>query len=45
VSYLVVVSRPYLVSFYAKDASKIAWIVVGAYESSCNKNNHVKRIK
>ena len=34
-SYMVVVSRPYLVSFYAKDPKRIAWIVIGAFAMSC----------
>jgi hypothetical protein len=34
-SYLVVVSKPYWLSFYAKDPKKVAWVVIGAYESSC----------
>lgn len=44
-SYMVVVSRPYWLSFYSKDATKIAWVVTAAYESSCGKNNSVKRLK
>lgn len=34
-SYLVVVNRPYTLSFYAKDPKKIAWVVAAAYEMSC----------
>jgi hypothetical protein len=34
-SYMIVVSRPYWLSFYSKDTKKVAWVVVGAYESSC----------
>lgn len=34
-SYLVVVNRPYVLSFYAKDPKKIPWVVVAAYEMSC----------
>lgn len=30
--YMVVVSRPYWLSFYAKERQKTAWIVIGAYE-------------
>jgi len=33
--YMVVVSRPYLLSFYAKDPKRVAWVLVGAYEASC----------
>ena len=35
VNYMVVVSRPYLLSFYAKDPKRVAWVVVGAYETFC----------
>lgn len=31
--YMVVVSRPYWLSFYASDENKVAWIVVAAYKS------------
>ncbi len=34
-NYMVVVSRPYWLSFYAKDPEKVAWIVAAAYETSC----------
>jgi hypothetical protein len=34
-SYMVVVSRPYWLSFYAHDPSRVAWVAVIAYESSC----------
>jgi len=45
VSYMIVISRPYWLSFYTKDAGKPAWVVIAAYESSCGKNNAVKRLK
>ena len=32
-TYTVVVSRPYWLSFYAADESKVAWIVIAAYKS------------
>jgi hypothetical protein len=32
-SYLVVTSRPYWLSFYAKDANKVAWVTIAAYET------------
>jgi hypothetical protein len=35
--YMVVVSRPYWLSFYAADPKKVAWVVIAAYESSCPK--------
>jgi hypothetical protein len=44
-SYMVVVSRPYLLSFYARDPKRVAWVVSAAYLSSCGKNNSVTRIK
>lgn len=31
--YMVVVSRPYFLSFYARDPKKVAWVVVTAYTS------------
>jgi len=45
VSYMVVVSRPYWLSFYAKYKMKIAWVVIAAYESSCTKHKGVPRLK
>lgn len=44
-SYMIVVNRPYWLSFYAKDTKKIVWVVAAAYESSCDANNSVKRIR
>ncbi len=43
--YLVVVSRPYWVSFYSHDRKQIAWVAIAAYESSCEGKNSVTRIK
>lgn len=34
--YMVVVSRPYWLSFYAKDPQKVAWVVTAAYETTCD---------
>jgi hypothetical protein len=34
-SYMIVVSRPYWLSFYAEDPRKVAWVVIATYESSC----------
>jgi len=45
VSYMIVVSRPYLLSFYAKDPRRVAWVVIAAYESSCGQGNSVTRIR
>jgi hypothetical protein len=36
-TYMVVVSRPYVVSFYARDPKRIAWIAVAVYESFCDR--------
>jgi len=33
--YRIVVSRPYWLSFYAKDPGKVAWVVLAAYEYKC----------
>jgi len=34
-TYVVVVSRPYWLTFYARDASRIAWVVIAAYRLPC----------
>jgi hypothetical protein len=34
-NYMVVVSRPYLLSFYARDPKRIPWVAIAAYETSC----------
>lgn len=34
-SYMVVVSRPYLLSFYAKDPKRVAWVMTAAFERPC----------
>lgn len=44
-TYLVVVSRPYLLAFYAHDPKRVAWVVAAAYVSSCEKNNSVTRLR
>ena len=43
-TYMIVLSKPYLPSFCAKDPKRIAWVVIGAYKSSCEKRNPVSRI-
>jgi hypothetical protein len=35
--YMVVVSRPYWLSFYAADPKRVAWVAIAAYESPCVK--------
>jgi hypothetical protein len=44
-TYMVVVSRPYLLSFYARDPNRVAWVISAAYLSSCGKSDSVTRIK
>lgn len=44
-TYMVVVSRPYWLSFYSKDPKRVAWVVIAAYESSCEKGNSVSRMR
>jgi hypothetical protein len=44
-TYTVVVSRPYWVSFYSHDPERVAWAPIAAYESSCGGKNAVTRIK
>ena len=36
-AYMIVLSRPYLLSFYARDPKRVVWVVIGAYKSSCEK--------
>jgi len=31
-TYMIVLSRPYLLSFYARDPTRVAWVVIGAYK-------------
>jgi hypothetical protein len=44
-TYMIVLSKPYLLSFYAKDPKRVAWVVIGAYKSSCEEGNSVTRIR
>jgi hypothetical protein len=44
-SYMVVVSKPFMLSFYAHDPNRVAWVVIAAYDSSCDEPNSVTRIK
>jgi hypothetical protein len=44
-TYMVVVSRPYTLSFYAKDSKKVSWMPVAAYKAGCDRDNATKRIK
>lgn len=38
-TYMVVVSRPYWLSFYSHDPKRVAWAAVAAYKSSCGGND------
>jgi hypothetical protein len=44
-SYMVVTSKPFMLSYYAKDPRRIAWVVIAAYDSSCDEPNSVTRLK
>jgi len=35
ISYVIVVSRPYWLSFYSEDPKKVAWVVIAALELPC----------
>lgn len=43
--FMIVVSKPAWLIFYAHDPRKIAWIVTAAYELSCERTNSVTRIR
>ena len=45
VTYMVVVSRPYWLSFFSRDARKVAWTAIAAYEVGCRKDNSVTRVQ
>ena len=36
-SYMIVVSRPYMLSFYARDPKRVSWVVAAAYEKFCGR--------
>jgi hypothetical protein len=44
-TYMIVLSKPYLLSFFAKDPRRVAWVVIGAYKSFCEKGNSINRIE
>jgi hypothetical protein len=44
-TYVVVVSRPYVLSFYARDPKRVAWVLTAAFVSSCGHGNRVTRLK
>lgn len=44
-SYMVVVSRPYALSFYAADPAKVSWIPIAAYKVGCDDDNTVTSYK
>jgi hypothetical protein len=39
-THIVVVSRPYWLSFYVRDPKQIAWVVIAAYKASCGKKGY-----
>ncbi len=43
--FMVIVSKPAWLIFYARDPKRIAWIVTAAYELSCERTNSVTRIR
>lgn len=44
-SYMVVVSRPYTMSFYAQNPEKVSWIPIAAYKVGCGDDNSVTVVK
>ena len=42
--YIVVITRPYVLSFYAKNANRVTWVVRAAYEAGCDYNMRDRRI-
>lgn len=42
--YVMVVTRPYVLSFYAKDPNRVTWVVRAAYEAGCDNNKRDRRI-
>jgi hypothetical protein len=34
-----------MLTFYAQDPKRIAWVVIAAFDSSCDEPNSVTRIK
>ncbi len=43
--YMVVVSRPSWLSFYARDPQRVAWVLAAAYVLSCESGKQVTRIR
>lgn len=43
--FMVIVSKPAWLIFYARDPKRVAWIVTAAYELSCERTNSVTRIR
>lgn len=44
-TYLIVVSRPYILTFFAKDPKRVAWVLRTVYEAGCTENEKpVRRI-
>jgi hypothetical protein len=43
--YSVILSRPYWLSFYAKDSNHVAWVPLAVYRESCDGGDTVQRIR
>jgi hypothetical protein len=42
--YVVVVNRPYLLSFYAKNSNRVTWVLRAVYEAGCGEDKAIRRI-
>ena len=42
--YVVVVNRPYLASFYAKNPNRVTWVLRAVYEAGCGEDKAIRRI-
>lgn len=42
--YVVVVNRPYLLSFYAKNPGRVTWVLRAVYEAGCGEDKAIRRI-
>jgi hypothetical protein len=41
-TFMVVVSRPYTLSFYAKNSQRVSWIPIAAYKAGCDRENEIE---
>jgi hypothetical protein len=42
-SYTIVISRPYWLSFYARNPEKVAWVTAAAYKAGCDSEDQADR--